>query len=174
MSNFHKMNITTSFHKIYYGHQCGLSLIELLISLFILSSGLLSMGQLQTHALKTTTLNLNTKQAIQLTQQIAETMTANSVATIPSAYEINGATTPDLTPCTPTCTPQQHTLNSLSNWKKEIHTQLPDGNGSIIKSANTYQIFITWSQTGQSANSHCNTSQTLTNKACFSYQVSIL
>ncbi|NOY73338.1 MAG: type IV pilus modification protein PilV [Gammaproteobacteria bacterium] len=174
MNHFNKTNITTSFHRKHYSHQYGLSLIELLISLFIFSSGLLSMGQLQTHALKTTALNLNTKQAIQLVQKIAETMTANSMATTPNSYEIDGSTTPNFTPCTPICSAQQHTLNSLSNWKRDIHTQLPEGEGSISKSGETYQIFISWSSAEKPVSNHCNTSQALTNKACHSYQVSIL
>ncbi len=174
MKNFHKTNITVSFHRAHYAHQCGLSLMELLVSLLIFSTGILSMGQLQTHAIHTTTLNLQTKKAIQLAQQMAETITANSVIAIQNSYEINFSTSPGLTACTPICTAQQHILNSLSKWKRKIHAQLPDGNGSISKSANTYQIFITWSQTGQSTSPHCNTTQTAVNEGCFSYQVSIL
>ncbi|VAW88046.1 hypothetical protein MNBD_GAMMA16-1960 [hydrothermal vent metagenome] len=160
--------------KTYYDPQSGLSLIELLVSLAIFSFGILSMAQLQTYALKTTALNLQTKQAIQLSQQIAESITANPAALILNSYEVDVLTTPLSTPCSPTCTASQHALNSLSNWKHDIITVLPGGEGSIQKSGNIYNILITWPQAGQSTNNNCSTALTLAKKHCFSYPVSVL
>lgn len=157
-----------------YYDQSGLSLIELLVSLAIFSFGILSMGQLQTHALKTTTLNLQTKQAIQLSQQIAETITANPTALILNLYEIDVLTTPEPTTCSQTCTANQHALNNLSNWKKNIRTALPGGQGSIQKSGNAYNILITWPQTGKSTKSNCRTPLASAKKHCFYYQARVL
>jgi len=161
-------------NKTYYESQSGLSLIELLVSLAIFSFGILSMGQLQTHALKTTMLNLQTKQAIQLSQEIAEIMTANPAALILNAYEIDVLTTPTSTLCSPTCTARQHAANSLSNWKNNISSALPGGKGSIQKSGNTYNILITWPQTGKSTKNNCSSAPASAKKHCFSYQVDAL
>jgi len=160
--------------KTYYDPQSGLSLIELLVSLAIFSFGILGMAQLQTYALKTTALNLQTKQAIQLSQQIAESITANPAALILNSYEIDVLTTPVSTPCSPTCTASQHALNSLSSWKNNISTAFPGGEGSIQKSGNTYNILITWPQAGQNINNNCSTPLTFAKKHCFFYQVSVL
>ncbi len=157
-----------------YKHQSGLGLIELLVSLAIFSFGILSMSQLQIHALKTTTLNLQTKQAIQLSQQMAETMTANPTALILNAYEIDVLTTPSYTRCSPTCTARQQASNSLSNWKSNISSALPGGQGSIQKSGNAYDIFITWPQTGNITKNNCNTAPKSAKKHCFSYQLGVL
>ncbi|MFT3790399.1 MAG: type IV pilus modification protein PilV [Rudaea sp.] len=132
----------------------GFTLMEVLITLIVLSIGLLGLAALQITAVRTNqSANLRT-QAISLANLIVDRMRANSGYARQGAYYLDGTYT------APTCTAGSPLLDSdsaftptsatdvapkdLALWEYKIACQLPDGIGKITYPGGNVTIDITW------------------------------
>jgi type IV pilus assembly protein PilV len=114
----------------------GVTLIEVLIAILIISIGLLGMAGLQAAALKA---NLGASQrsaATMLASDMADRMRANMAGVNAGNYDISPINAPtQWTSCLQVagCTLQQMAQNDLWEWNQAIQNTLPSGMGIVCK-----------------------------------------
>jgi type IV pilus assembly protein PilV len=101
----------------------GLSLIEVLIALVVVSVGLLGMVGLQAYALKNNNSAYYRSQANNLAYEILDEMRANRIGALGAAYKLDlGGTAPG------TAT---RAARDVSHWLNSLPYHLPNGSGAI-------------------------------------------
>ena len=120
----------------HHKRQTGVSLIEILVAVFILASGLLGMAALQSRSLSYNNIAYLNTQANMIAYDMLDRIKANTVfsvdgpgytatlSNIPSAYPSNCETAD--------CEPQELAVYDINQWKFIMKQQLPDGDGSIL------------------------------------------
>jgi type IV pilus assembly protein PilV len=100
-------------------HAGGFSLIEVMVSVFVLAVGILGMTGVQTASLKNSAKSVSRTQAAYLSYEILDRMRAN-----PSQlYTVAAADIPNFTNClTQACTPAQLMAFDLAEWKCSFST----------------------------------------------------
>lgn len=125
-------------------HQAGVGLIEILISLLVLSIGLLGMSALQTRGLAMSSESLQRTQAVILANDIIERARANRQNV--DEYAIAFATN-DLV-CNSTFSIDNATnsvsVNDLNEWQNNLACLLSDGNGQVQVTNNSISVTVTW------------------------------
>ncbi len=115
--------------------QRGMTLIEALVALLILSIGLLGVAGLQMQALRSNHGAHLRSQATVLAQDIADRMRANRTEALNGAYSVaigavpTGTTLADL---------------DVAAWKVSLADILPSGDGSVALAGNIATIRIQW------------------------------
>ncbi|HET6628785.1 MAG TPA: type IV pilus modification protein PilV [Woeseiaceae bacterium] len=120
----------------------GLTLVEILVALFILSIGLLGLAGLQTASLKFNTSAYYRTQATALAYGLADRMRANRAAAFADDYTVALASpAPDCAaPNAAGTVPQQ----DISVWRMALACRLPLGNGSVARNGNDFTFTIQW------------------------------
>jgi type IV pilus assembly protein PilV len=125
--------------------QNGFTLLEVLISLLVVSFGMLGVAGLQLVTLKSNSSSQYRSLAVHYAQEIGERMRANDAAlktgvlrTAFTAYNspANAKTHASLTSFTAACkttgcTPAQQALNDLAEWQQGIAASFPNGIGIV-------------------------------------------
>ena len=109
----------------------GFSLIEILVTIVIISTSLLGYAGLQLNGLNQTHAALFRSQAAISTNDIADRLRANPPGAIAGGYrtiETNGLATPD---CTLGCTPFNLAVRDLKTWQSLLTQYLPLASGVI-------------------------------------------
>lgn len=123
-------------------HQRGVGLIEILISLLVLSIGLLGLAAMQTNGLKHNRNAYYRTQATILAYDIVDRMRANSGQSGSYAIAYGAASG---TACSSSCTPAQIATTDKLQWKANLAGQLPSGDGMIEDNgSNNFDITIKW------------------------------
>lgn len=133
--------------------QQGLSLLEVLISVLILTLGLLGVAALQTQALRTSADAQYFQQATQLANDYLERIRANSnnVGQYAVAQTKPNCTAPNLTG---SAAEQDKTL-----WLQQIACSLPDGTALVVINNQQIRISISWFDRAANANTIARTNQ---------------
>lgn len=133
------------------GPIAGFSLIEVMITLLILSVGLLSLGLLQAVTLRNNQSTYWRSQASALGSDLMERLRANRATALNGGYNIPYGVTPTaLVDCdTAACTADQLATYDLAEWKSSLATLLPSGNGEVVEVVNAgteriFQISVRW------------------------------
>jgi len=106
---------------------CGFTLIEVLVTLFILSVGLLGLAALQIQGLRATHEATLLTQAVACAVDMAERVRAHSADTTASL-----------------------TVPEIQDWKARLAQRLPDGDGSIDLTTASASIDVRWDERGTS------------------------
>jgi type IV pilus assembly protein PilV len=128
----------------------GFTLIEVLVSLILLSVGLLGLAALQANSLKNNQSAYNRSQATQLTYDIADRMRANVAETNKLALSEYIATTTPVAQvnCANTtgCTPVLMAQNDRFEWNAALAGTLSSGTGtiSVDPATRVFTITINW------------------------------
>lgn len=146
-------------------HQCGFTLIEILVSLVVLAIGLLGLAGLQAAGMRNNNSAYHRSQATILAYEIIDRMRVNRTEALTGSYDVALATGPAANqPCegtSNTCNNAQlatYDLNqwlcSLGKWDTSsacttmgITGLLPDADGSIVvggANANAVTVNIQW------------------------------
>jgi type IV pilus assembly protein PilV len=114
-----------------HSKQMGFSLLEVLISIFILAIGLLGLAALQTTSLKNNHSAQYRTTATVLTYDIIERMRLNQTAdyTLTLAGAPSGATLKDL---------------DLIDWIDSIAVELPQGDGAVAVNGDIVTVTVQW------------------------------
>lgn len=132
---------TSAFHT-----QKGLTLLEVMITVVILSIGLLGLAGLQVNALSFNNAAHQRSQATHLSSFIIDSMRANVAAAHASAYNITMVQIP---------TGAGLAIIDLQDWRQAIANSLPAGTSSIVQNPaniNIFTITIQWDDShGQEA-----------------------
>lgn len=141
-----------SYYKRSY--ERGTTLIEMMISLFVIGVGMMGVVALQSYSISQTQQSADYSQAVMLAQDILERMRSNPQSI--QAYQI--ALHDDLVEpidCSLTyCTSQQVKNWDLFHWKKSISQRLPRGAAAIQYSDNRYIIHIEFDTADQNQSQH--------------------
>ena len=127
--------------------QRGFSLLEVLISLAVLSVGLLGLAALQTVGLRINHDSYQRTQATIMAYDIADRMRANSAGLTAGRYVVLVSTNPTGLDCIASaCTPDQLADYDVRTWHEMLALKLSNGQGAISapSAAGTRTITITW------------------------------
>ena len=117
----------------------GFSLLEVLISVLILSIGLLGMAGLQMNALKFNQSASVRSQATVMAYEITDRMRMNRVAALAGQYNTALSQT--------SVTGQTRAAVDLASWKTALQSQLPDGRGAIaLGTGNRVTVTVQWDE----------------------------
>lgn len=120
-------------------HSAGFSVVELLVTLAVISVGVLGTAALQARSAQTSRTAYYRSQAAVLGQQILEAMRANHDVVASGAYNtgFTDAVSCDADATLPEC--------DLALWKSAITSRLPDGQGRVsFSSTDVVTICIRW------------------------------
>jgi type IV pilus assembly protein PilV len=124
----------------------GFSLVEVLVSLAVLSIGLLGLAIMQTLALTAGQGGYLRTQAVILAYDLIDRARANTLAY--SAGEYDPATFPAGNPpvdcAAAACSPSDLATYDLIKWKKNVTDLLPNGSVDVDAIGGNYTITITW------------------------------
>jgi type IV pilus assembly protein PilV len=113
------------------GHIRGVTLLEVLIAILILSVGLLGSAGLQTIGLKSNVGASQRSAATLLAYEMADRMRANQVGVSGGYYKNTTATQQSACETAVGCLPQQMAQNDIYEWYQLIQTNLPNGVGYV-------------------------------------------
>lgn len=129
----------------------GFTLVEILVTLVVLSIGLLGLAGLQLNGLKSNHSAYLRSQATILTQDIIDRMRVNRISAITGSYDISLGDDPTQVSCEgpgADCTAASLADSDLSEWKGLLEDSLPSGDGSITRTtvgAETHvSIVVQW------------------------------
>lgn len=124
--------------------QCGFSLVEVLVSVFILAVGLLGLLALQSASLGYDVDGQSRSLAVGQVNDFADRMRANPVGVQNGNY--NGlAVTGSTAGCSSTCTPAQIAQNDYNIWNTANANLFTSGSGTVTQiSNNIYSITVYW------------------------------
>jgi type IV pilus assembly protein PilV len=120
----------------------GLTLVENLIALLVLSIGLLGLASLQTASLQFNTSAYQRTQATILASDMADRLRANRQAALNDLYTVSFENAPracggaDMNGTVP----QQ----DISAWLNTIACRLPESSGSIARNGNEFTFTVRW------------------------------
>jgi len=133
---------------------CGFTLIEVLVSVLVLSIGLLGLASLQATSLRYNNDSSAQTQAIYLASDMADRMRAN--VSVAASYPAKAAA--QQTSCySGGCSPDEMAGNDIYEWEQSLNT-LPAGQGTITAAGGgVYTITVMWDEqrTG-AAGTNCN------------------
>ena len=130
--------------------QGGASMLEVLISLVLVSGALLGVAGIQVNAIKYSQGSQFRTMAVVLAADISERMQANGVAGVAGQYVVGaGVATAAGTDCAAAgCTSDQLAAYDLNRWQAAITAQLPGGSWQITQSLvgnpSTYTVVVSW------------------------------
>jgi type IV pilus assembly protein PilV len=135
--------------------QRGFGLVESLVSLVVISVGMIGIASLYGQGLRASTTAFYRTHAVNLAADMADRVRVNrrGGASYGGAAANNG--------CDPgggvNCTPAQMAAHDLSVWQGQVAAQLPAGAG-VVQFAGTnpptYTIRVTWTEVGVGAITH--------------------
>jgi type IV pilus assembly protein PilV len=115
--------------------QIGFSLIEVLVTMVIISFGMLGIAGVIINGLKNNNSSYARTQASILANDIIDRMRANKTTAELSTYPYNLALTNS-----PTGTGVP--LNDLTEWRASLATAMPSGTGSVLMDATTKKVTV--------------------------------
>ncbi|MFV2033436.1 MAG: type IV pilus modification protein PilV [Gammaproteobacteria bacterium] len=131
-------------------HQCGVSLIESMIALLVISIGLLGIAALQITAMSQNTSALNHSQSVWIVYDMSDRIRSNYAQFINYAgIDTNNAYSQDC--ITGSCTSAQLVVADAADWQTRVQN-LPAGRGLISSPvANQLLIRVMWDDAGTGA-----------------------
>lgn len=135
----------------------GFSMIEVLVTLLIISLALLGTAGLQAYAMRLTQGGQFRTQAVFLVADLVERMEANRTGAVAGAYEVTSTTGTDFladsnapsTACaTAPCIDTALAAYDLSQWQHALAATLPQSSWSVVRTVagnpSTYTITASW------------------------------
>lgn len=129
----------------------GFSMIEVLVTLLIISLALLGTAGLQAYAMRMNQGGQFRSQAVLMASDLAERMEANKAAAIAGSYVVAQSSTPATASaaCTSSaCAAMALAAYDLAQWQSAVAATLPQGSWSVTQVATgnptTYRITIGW------------------------------
>lgn len=134
------------------GKSTGFSLIEILVTLLIISIALLGAAGMQSQSMKLNQGGQFRTQAVFLVADLVERMDANKPGAINGGYVLNTSSTANTlsTACSTggTCTSAALATYDLSAWQNVVAATLPQSSWAVVQDVtgnpSTYRITINW------------------------------
>lgn len=121
----------------------GLTLIEALVAMVIISIGLLGMMQLQFLSIRHTSTSLQHSQAVWLGYDLADRIRVNGAA-FGSYAGIDTSTNQSSQDCMASaCTAEQMVSADAADWSTQVRS-LPAGRGMVVGDASELELLVMW------------------------------
>ena len=120
----------------------GMTLVEVLVALVILSIGILGLSSLQTVSLTSNAVANQTSQATILAYDMADRMRANRPAAQAGAYDI--ALQNPAPACGAPVAVGTVAQQDIAAWRMALACRLPQATGSIARAGNTVTLTVQW------------------------------
>jgi len=130
-------NITHDILRPTKYSQHGFSMLEVLISMFVLAVGLLGIAGLQLTSLKATDSANFRSHATILSYDILDKMHANRALALNGSYNIDIGDDP-------ASSPSSIQDIDLSNWLNTLALELPSGDGSVAVASGVVVVTVQW------------------------------
>jgi len=146
----------STFPKV--SRQRGFSMIEAMVSVVILSFGLLAIAGFQVHVLASSAGANFGDQAARLTSDMAERIRANSFAAGRPTESYYSALAKEWAPAGPppaqdcsktSCTTWQMGDYDVWAWKTAVASSLPEGKAAILEKEGQLRVLVTWKDNAQ-------------------------
>lgn len=125
-------------------HHSGATLLEMMISLFVLGVGLMGVLGMQTQAVRFNHQAYSYSQAVFLAQDIMESIRANKNSS--SNYKIgldeSASSSTDCSTENANCSPSELKDWDIKVWREKVSQRLPTGKGAIAYDGTTYTVTI--------------------------------
>jgi type IV pilus assembly protein PilV len=118
----------------------GFTLVEVLVTLVILSVGLLGIAALHTASLRNSLDSALRSQASALAADIADRMRGNRNAALAGNYDIAIGSTRTVISGSPLVD------RDINAWKTQLAQVLPGGDGSIVRTGDVFTITVQWGE----------------------------
>ncbi len=125
--------------------QQGFTLLEVLISMVILSIGLLGVAGMQANSLRNNNNAFIKTQASNLASDLADRIRANKSAKDNYTFNTDDDDTVDPGCISAGCEPGQMAAYDIATWSEQLTSLLPGGLGIVSVADNTATIKILWS-----------------------------
>ena len=132
----------------------GFSLVEVLITLVIMSVGMLGIAGLYVQSMQAGRTSMFRHHAVTLAGDVADRIRANPTADIAYTAPV-GVNNNCVPPGVVDCTAVQMAANDILLWKDQADNTLPGGDVTIVLTPEaglvppTYQITVSWTEPGQ-------------------------
>jgi type IV pilus assembly protein PilV len=130
--------------------QRGFSMLEILVTLFLITMWLLASAGVQSSSLQYSKAAQFRTQAVYLATELSERMQANTTAAITGRYAISGTVAAAGTNCTTAaCSSDGLAAFDIAEWSARVAATLPSGTATVtpraVANPITYDIVINWS-----------------------------
>ncbi len=157
-------------------HNAGFTMIEVLITMVILSVGLLGLAGMQANGLKSNHLAYMRSQATLLAYDMSDRMRANMAGVTAGNYNSLSGAPPAYPPTTNcdavTCTPADMAIYDYANWDFELDDKLPKGEGKIAVASGIFTITVMWDDDNEGTLTDCAGTAAL-NLKCFQVELQL-
>jgi type IV pilus assembly protein PilV len=157
--------------------QLGASMIEVLVSLIVLSTGILGMAGLQSESINNSKSSYYKTQATMLISDLSSRMRANGAGAAAKHYVYSGETkrySTTGTVCDEGCNASELAKSDLDEWIEKVKQSLPKSEVAISKDASgeVYQLTLYWKDAGSTGVDLCE-ADTTTDKLCMTAFVKV-
>jgi type IV pilus assembly protein PilV len=118
----------------------GFTLVEVLVTMVIVSVGLLGVAALHTASLRNNLDSALRSQASSLATDICDRMRGNRAAALAGSYDIAIGSTRTVVTGSPLVD------RDLNAWKTELARALPGGDGSIVRTGDIFTVTVQWGE----------------------------
>lgn len=123
--------------------QRGVSLIEVLVSILIFSVGLLGLAALQLNSMKSNQTAAVRSHATFLAYEMGDRMRAARGDALAGFYNLAVGAALPCKPKEETCLPFQR---DLAEWRANLASQLPNGDGGVMQNGDQFTVIVQWSE----------------------------
>lgn len=139
----------------------GISLLEVLVSIFILTIATLALLHVQMASLANASDAVYRSQAIRLIEDLSERVKSNplGVQAYPSFKSGFSKAAPNFTACTQNCRGEQLAQSDRDDFLSQVHRQLPGGQAAIFTSTTDAQqlgVMVGWTESKLTSQSPVN------------------
>ena len=120
----------------------GLTLIEVMVALMVLSIGILGLASLQTASLNFNAASAQRTQATVLAYDMADRMRANRQAALAGEYDV--AFENPAPACAAPNAVGTVAVQDISTWRMALACRLPQGTGSIARNGSEVTLTVLW------------------------------
>ncbi|HWM28840.1 MAG TPA: type IV pilus modification protein PilV [Woeseiaceae bacterium] len=125
-----------------YPRSRGLTLVEILIALLILSIGLLGLAGLQTMSLRFNTSAYYRTQATALAYDFADRMRANRQTALAGAYDVALQDPPPV--CGAAAVVGTLAQQEIATWRNALACRIPQSTGEVVRNGNEVTLTVQW------------------------------
>ena len=130
------------YQRAAFARCAGLTLVEVLIALLVMSVGILGLATLQTSSINFNAEANRRTQATILAYEMADRMRANRPAALGGAYTI--AIQNPIPACAPPSIAGNVATQDISAWRSSLVCRLPSGTGSIALTGTVFTLTVQW------------------------------